>query len=291
MLGPYIDTLLICSLTGLVIITTGVFNNKMTETKDLNHHVFDFYTVPTNYSDHWMNTDLRKYNANREDKFSMPEFDGTVHVYSGAVESVELTTVPQYPADLANDTLCTLALVRNHGFVENMRIMGAGVPFTGSIKITGSGSPGGQSVTVVEGGPEALSVEGDIYQNGSPLTAWGFQTGLSFWGNWGNYIITIAVFLFALSTMISWSYYGDRAIQYLIGDKAIMPYRYAFCIVLFIGATSKLENIWGFGDVALGLMAIPNLIAILLLSKTLKNMTKEYFSRKQEPYSKKIRLF
>ena len=69
-----------------------------------------------------------------------------------------------------------------------------------------------------------------------------------------------------------------------------MPYRYIFCIVLFIGATSKLEDIWGFGDVGLGLMAIPNLVAILLLSKSLKKMTKEYFSRKQEPYSKKIKL-
>jgi AGCS family alanine or glycine:cation symporter len=198
---------------------------------------------------------------------------------------------PDYPKELVNDTLYTMALVRNHGFVENFRIMGADAPFTGQITITGSDSPDGQSVTVIEGGPEALTVEGDIYQNGSPLTAWGFQTGLSMLGNWGNYIITLAVFLFALSTMISWSYYGDRSIQYLIGDGAIMPYRYIYCIVLFIGATSKLEDVWGFGDVALGLMAIPNLIAILLLSKPLKNMTKEYFSRKHEYYSKKIKLF
>jgi AGCS family alanine or glycine:cation symporter len=291
MLGPYIDTLLICSLTGLVIITTGVFNNKMTETKSLNHHFFDFYTVPADYNDQWLNTEIRKYNKDRETKFDLPEFDGTVNVYSGRIESVQPASKPDYPDELINDTLYTMALVRNHGFVDNIRIMGAGIPFTGSIKITGSASTEGQAVTVTEGGPEELTVEGDIYQNGSPLTAWGFQTGLSFLGNWGNYIITIAVFLFALSTMISWSYYGDRSVQYLFGDGAIMPYRYVFCIVLFIGATSKLENIWGFGDVALGLMAIPNLIAILLLSKTLKGMTKEYFSRKHEPYSKKMKLF
>lgn len=291
MLGPYVDTLLICSLTGLVIITTGVFNSKMTETKDMNHHLFDFYTVPVNYDDHWMNTELRMYNKGRETKFALPEFDGTINVWNGEIESIKLISKPDYPEELASDTLYTLGLVRNHGFVENMRFLGAGIPFTGAIRISGSGSQEGQSITVIEGGPETIKVEGDIYQNGSPLTAWGFQTGLSMLGNWGNYIITLAVFLFALSTMISWSYYGDRSIQYLFGDGAIMPYRYVFCIVLFIGATSKLESIWGFGDVGLGLMAIPNLIAILLLSKTLKNMTKEYFSRKQVPYSKKIKLF
>jgi AGCS family alanine or glycine:cation symporter len=60
---------------------------------------------------------------------------------------------------------------------------------------------------------------------------------------------------------------------------------------LFIGATSKLEDIWGFGDIGLGLMAIPNLIAILLLSNVTARITKEYFSQKHEPYSKKMRLF
>ena len=291
MLGPYIDTLLICSLTGLVIITTGVFGNKMTETKDLNHHTFDLYTVPVDYDDHWLNTEVRKYNKGRETKFSLPEFNGIVNVWSGQIESVELTSMPNYPAELADDTLFTLGLVRNHGFVENMRILGAGIPFTGIIKITGSGSQDGQGITIVEGEPGALTVEGNIYQNGSPLTAWGFKTGLSHLGNWGNYIVTIGVFLFAISTMISWSYYGDRSVQYLIGDRAIMPYRYIYCVVLFIGATSKLEDIWGFGDVALGLMAIPNLIAILLLSNNLRKLTREYFSRKQVPFSKKIRLF
>ena len=291
MLGPYVDTLLICSLTGLVIITTGVFNKKMTETRDLNHQTFDFYTVPADYSDHWMNTDIRKYNQGRETKFSIPEFDGTVDVIDGRIESAQLASAPHYPPSLSNDSLYTLALVRNHGFVDSVRILGDGVPFTGILKITDSGSPEGQSVSVEGGAAQTLTAEGGIYQNGSPLTAWGFQTGMSFLGNWGNYIITLAVFLFAVSTMISWSYYGDRSIQYLFGNKAITPYRYIFCVVLFIGATSKLENIWGFGDVALGLMAIPNLIAILLLSGKLKKMTKEYFSRKQVPYSNKIKLF
>lgn len=286
MLGPYIDTLLICTLTGLVIITTGVFENKKVETRSLNHHNFDFITVPIAHDDTWMHTRIREYNKSNNSDFSIPEFVGMINVSDGYIQDIQPSSRPEYPPELINDTLFTMALVRNHGFVENIRIYSAGEPFMGTIKITGSGSMEGRSVSIVDGGPGDLAVEGAIYQNGSPLTAWGFQKGLSFMGNWGNYIITFAVFLFALSTMISWSYYGDRSVQYLFGDRAIVPYRYIYCIVLFIGATSKLEAIWGFGDVALGLMAIPNLIAILLLSKVTRKMTKEYFSRKHEPYSR-----
>jgi AGCS family alanine or glycine:cation symporter len=289
MLGPYIDTLLICSLTGLVIITTGVFNRKMTETRDFNHFNFDMVTVPVDYDDNWKNTQLAEYNRHRKtDPFEMPEFEGEINVEDGLITQIRPLADPAYPAALYDDALYTMALVRNHGFVENLRIFSDGVPFAGIIKISADNSLTGEDVAITEGNRGYLTVEGDIYQNGSPLTAWGFKEGLSFLGGWGNYIITLAVFLFALSTMISWSYYGDRSIQYLLGDWAIMPYRYVYCTVLFIGAVSKLEDIWGFGDVALGLMAIPNLIAILLLSKVTKNMTDEYFAQKHEPYRKKM---
>ncbi len=288
MLGPYIDTLLICSLTGLVIITTGVFNRKMTETRDFNHFNFDMLTVPVTYDDYWKNTELRDYNRQHENApFAIPGFEGEVSVTDGIITAIDPATMPSYPSDLYSDTLFTLGLVRNHGFVDNFRILADGSPFSGLLKIKADGSAPGMDIEVIDGTQAKLTAEGDIYQNGSPLTAWGFKEGLAFLGGWGNYIITIAVFLFALSTMISWSYYGDRSIQYLLGDKAIVPYRYVYCVVLFIGAVSKLEDIWGFGDVALGLMAIPNLIAILLLSKVTKNMTDEYFSHKQVPFRKR----
>lgn len=290
MLGPYIDTLLICSLTGLVIITTGVFNRKMTETRDFDHFNFDFVTAPTSYNDYFKNSEIPRYNKEHTDnQFTMPDFDGTVDVVNGRVISINPSITPHFPYELNGDTLYTLGLVRNHGFVEDFTILADGAPFTGTIKIDSKSSAGGESVSIVSGGSGILTVEGGIYQNGSPLTAWGFKEGLMFLGGWGNYIITIAVFLFAVSTMISWSYYGDRAIQYLLGNRAIMPYRYVYCIVLFIGATSKLEDIWGFGDVALGLMAIPNLIAILLLSNVTRKMTLEYFSHKQVPYKQKVK--
>jgi AGCS family alanine or glycine:cation symporter len=83
--------------------------------------------------------------------------------------------------------------------------------------------------------------------------------------------------------MISWWYYGDRSIQYLFGDKVIMPYRFLFCVMIFVGAVLELETVWTFGDVALGIMAIPNLIALIALSGLLVKMTNEYYSKEHIP--------
>ena len=79
--------------------------------------------------------------------------------------------------------------------------------------------------------------------NASPLTAYAFKIGLPFLNGYGNYIVTAAVLLFATSTMIAWSYYGDRSIQYLFGDKVIMPYKFLFCVMIFVGATTELETV------------------------------------------------
>ncbi len=120
-------------------------------------------------------------------------------------------------------------------------------------------------------------MRGKAMQNGSPLTAWAFQRGLGkIAGGNGHLLITLAVFLFGLSTAISWSYYGDRSILYLAGPKWVMPYRIFFCIANFLGAVYSLELVWAFGDLALGLMTIPNLISILLLTGIVKKWTKEY---------------
>jgi AGCS family alanine or glycine:cation symporter len=122
--------------------------------------------------------------------------------------------------------------------------------------------------------------------NGSPLTAHAFGKGLVFLGGYGRYIVTGAVLLFATSTIISWSYYGDRAVQYLFGNSAVMPYRYLYVVVLFIGCVARLEPVWNFGDFAIAFMTIPNLIALLALSKVTRKMTVDYFSREQIPYRK-----
>ena len=101
---------------------------------------------------------------------------------------------------------------------------------------------------------------------------------------WGDKIVTISVLLFAISTAISWSFYGDRAADYLFGPKAVSIYKWVFLLFVFIGAIAELEAVWGFGDAALGFMTFPNLISIVLLSGYLKKITKEYFSYKHLTY-------
>jgi AGCS family alanine or glycine:cation symporter len=122
--------------------------------------------------------------------------------------------------------------------------------------------------------------------NSSLLTSFAFKEGLSWLTSWGDKIVTISVLLFAISTAISWSFYGDRSANYLFGKKAILPYKWLYVLFVFIGAIAQLEAVWSFGDAALGFMTFPNLIAIILLSTSLKKMTKQYFSEKHEEYKK-----
>ena len=95
--------------------------------------------------------------------------------------------------------------------------------------------------------------------------------------------LTVSVLLFAVSTAIAWSFYGNRAAVYLFGEKAIMPYLWVYVLFVFIGGIAELEAIWAFGDAALGFMTFPNLIAIIFLSTSLKKMTRDYFSQEHAP--------
>ena len=98
-------------------------------------------------------------------------------------------------------------------------------------------------------------------------------------GSTGSVFVAIATALFAYSTLIGWNYYGEKAIEYLFGERAIRPYRVVFTITVMIGAMMSLEFVWNFSDLANGLMAIPNLIGLLLLSKIIKQETDRYFSK------------
>ena len=86
--------------------------------------------------------------------------------------------------------------------------------------------------------------------------------------------------MFAISTAISWSYYGDRCANYLFGTKGIFPYKIVFVFMHFVGATVPLATIWILGDVALGMVTFPNLVALVLLSGVVVQLTRSYFERK-----------
>jgi Na+/alanine symporter len=95
----------------------------------------------------------------------------------------------------------------------------------------------------------------------------------------GSYIVTIGLILFAISTAISWSYYGDRCARYLFGPAAILPYRCVYLVFLFLGAMTQLQFVWSFSDIANGMMALPNIIGLIALSPIVVYLTRDYFSR------------
>jgi len=264
MLGPFIDTLMICTMTGLVILSTGVWNEKQEQKLEVNKQA-----AITAY-----------------DTGTSVEIDGVIPDESRA-EGLHRVRFGR----------CSdVVLIRNNSTVDKAVLLvdtpSGEQPFDGSL-VFDPENPGDMSrvkLLDAEGKPlfGPLVLEGKALQNGSPMTAWAFQKGLGkIAGGSGHLLVTLAVFLFALSTAISWSYYGDRAVVYLFGEKWTLPYRIIFCIVHYLGAVYSLELVWGFGDLALGLMTIPNLLSILLLTGRVKTWVGQYVrdGKMQPPHS------
>jgi len=246
MLGPFIDTIIVCSITGLVIVCTGVWYEKVPDTVLFNAQA----DISIIYSD-------AQVDQNSE-IVGMINSDTTVYCNHGIVNNVKF--------------------VRNHSVVDNAVILVDDSLYNGALQISEFGVP---SIPEREA---RIQLQGLMLQNGSPLTALAFKRGLGIFGNWGGFIITIGVFLFAISTAISWSYYGDRGAEYIFGLKSVLYYRIAYVLLHFIGAVVSLEVVWNFGDVANGLMAIPNLVALIFLAGVVSKYTNDYTSRPQLTY-------
>jgi len=113
----------------------------------------------------------------------------------------------------------------------------------------------------------------------SVLTKSAFDTGLP--GNWGGYIVTFGIVFFAYSTIIGWAYYGEKCLEYLLGVKALLPYRFLYAALVMVGAVIKLELVWNFADVMNGLMAVPNLIGLLGLSGVVVAETNRFLAERK----------
>ena len=240
LLEPFIDTIVICTMTGLVIILTGVWNDR----------------IPTEIV---MGGGDLTYVQVEEDGHNRPT-DAPEEISIQDGRHVVISEAPMIAwHDVAIDEL----------FVDAEMTR----PFTGTIDVAGRAavSPDGESYPALW----ALAAE-----SGAPLTQQGFRRGLSPLGDWGHLIIVLAVLLFAISTAISWSYYGDRCANYLFGSVAVLPYKVAFVAMHFVGAVLPLAVIWNLGDVFLAVVIIPNLFALLLLSGQVVNETRSYFDRK-----------
>lgn len=239
LLEPFIDTLIICTMTGLVIVSTGSWDMQHKSSIDPSSGIVT-YEITDGAAEAGGSSSNTLYFSN-----GVPE-NGTMNHYNFPV-----------------DTMFTDA--------------GYSTPFTGRIVVDN------ENVQVIsENGTEYSTLYGGVIQNGAPLTSAAFERGLNPLFPGGGYLVTFAVLLFAISTSISWSYYGDRAAQYLFGFKSIFWYRLAFVGMHFLGAVATLTVVWNFGDVMLGLMAFFNIIALFALSGVAYKITKNYFAREHE---------
>lgn len=228
LLEPFIDTLVVCTMTGLVIVSTGVWDMK-------HDTLFTTAAIETEIS--------IKDNSNVLILQNGEAINGTIE---------------------RND----------HGMGVFYVNVDRNEPFNGTIEVVNNGV-----VITNENGMEVEELYTSIVENGAPLTALAFENGLAPIFPGGKFIVTICVILFGVSTAISWSYYGDRSIQYLAGDKSIIYYKMVYLVMHFVGAVLALETVWAIGDIALGLMTFPNIIALFALSGVVATASKTYFAK------------
>jgi AGCS family alanine or glycine:cation symporter len=241
LLEPFIDTIVICSMTGLVIIM-------------MNTHVERFPTELT------LGTgDISYTEVTATDRHSVAADPGEIQIASGAHVATGVGA----------------ALVSWHEVPVNQLFVDAGrtVPFTGTVYPE-------QGEAIASDGTSYSSLYGDAVESGAPLTINAFRKGLAPLGDWGHYIVIFGVLLFAISTAISWSYYGDRCANYLFGHGAVLPYKIIFVLMHFVGALGTVAVIWDLADVALAIVIWPNLIALLFLTPVVVKETRSYFERR-----------
>ncbi len=235
---PFIDTIVICTMTALVIIMTGVWQARIPTEITLTGGDLSFVVQEANgdYSGIQVPTDIRIEDGRYVD--AGPE--------AARVAWHEVAIEPLF-TDPAQTQL-----------------------FTGVVQPESQSALGSDGATY-------QSLYADAVESGAPLTMLGFQAGLP--GNLGSYIVLLSVLLFAISTAIAWSYYGDRCANYLFGHAAVLPYKIVFIGMHFVGSLLSLAVVWTLGDVFLGLVIIPNLLALILLSPKVIELTKSYFER------------
>ena len=144
--------------------------------------------------------------------------------------------------------------------------LGEDDPYTGTLAIT-DGKPVKDNV----------EVSGKSLVHSAALTTIAFTRG--FFGDFGQYIVSIGLMLFAFSTAIAWSYYGDRAMTYLLGPRSVMPYRVIYVAGFVWASFSDTTLVWALSAVAIVIMTLPNLFGILMLSKEMKETVNEYWSK------------
>ncbi len=228
LIGPFIDTIVVCTITGLVIIVTGAWDSYHKTSVDPDGTEISYVVdEPYNGDDYIINFE-----------YGVP-VNGEMKRY-----------------DIPVDTM----------FVDDEYSQ----PFEGIVEIN-------DDIIAYDGdGLPVSTFYGGVVENAAPLTSAAFAVGLEPLMPGGQYLVTIAVFFFVISTSISWSYYGDRSFQYLFGDRAIFYYRLLFVGMHLFGALIAVSVVWNFGDFMLGIMAFVNIIGLIFLSGMIYKITKMY---------------
>ena len=246
LLEPFIDTLVICTLTGLVILSSGVWQEKF----DTEFASFDTQFVAGAWSDQ---------DAGHVDALFRHLGDGEgseVTPASGAFAVAEGRLVEAG----------AVTVLHNRSVAEDVRFHQDGVPYSGEILLVD-----GELTTDV-------AVKGRSLLHSVPLTAEAFKR--SFIGEYGQYAVTVGLMLFAFSTAIAWSYYGDRSMTYLFGTASVLPYRVFYVLAFFLATIMDTSLVWLISAVTLVLMALPNLVGIVLFAPEIRREVAAYRERR-----------
>jgi alanine or glycine:cation symporter, AGCS family len=251
-LEPFIDTIVICSVTGLVILSSGVWKEK-----HFNRFQYADQKVLGRVYSEAAEAD-RKLLYDYLNKGVAPEFfSGSLEVDNGVIRN-------------------EVSILHARSLAEEVRVLSKGMPYTGSLEVRNGNyvDPSG-----------AISFEGRSLLHSAPLTVVAFTS--SFLGDFGQYIVAIGLLLFAFSTAISWSYYGDRAMTFLFGPRSILYYRIVYVSAFFVASFTDTTIIWNLSAITIAVMTLPNLFGILVLHREMKDTVREYWQkfRKENPES------
>ena len=243
----FIDTLIICTLTGLVILSSGVWSEKF----ETNFQRIDSEIVDGTYSDlNPKHVAILSAHLDMSPPMDDPvkAYNGTLIVLNGEIQERKVT------------------VLHNRSIAEEVIIIKGGMPYSGDLLVS-------------NGALESeFSMRGKSLLHSVPLTAEAFKRG--YLGSWGQYTVTLGLVLFAFSTAIAWSYYGDRAMVYLFGIKSVLPYRAVYVVGFFLATVVDTSLVWLISAVSLALVGLPNLLGITLLSKEMKQTDASYWSSK-----------
>lgn len=242
MCGTFIDTILVCTITGLAVASSGVLG--VVESDQLAKYTIQDSTITISNADNVNNTYTY---AITENGFTLTDNNGTTEYVPCDNESIlEDKNVTKSELDTAE---CVATAT--------------------SITGTWTDSAGNHIKFTEDGSYEHFSLV-----TGASLTILAFRSVL---GDVGAILVTIGLILFAFSTILGWEYNGEKALEYLL-KKPIFCYIYrvVFSVLVYVGATISLDIVWSFSDIANALMIIPNLISLVLLSGKLAKDTKEF---------------